>query len=118
VVAVGPAELAAAWLQRPHGLVAGPIAEVSRSLAAAAPADVEAIAIFIASLSGRATIEEAGDADLVIASAQRPRVEASLYASACARCHEPAASGVAAIAHPLALRRCSIAALFFLPLRT
>jgi len=104
-----------------HGIAAGPMAEVSRSLATVPQADVAAIATYIASLSARPYVPEALDRSLEVRrmdekrrhltenATRRPRkggaldAGATLYVSICAGCHEPPANGATAIAQPLAL---------------
>jgi mono/diheme cytochrome c family protein len=104
-----------------HGLAAGPMAEVARSLARVPQADVAAIATYIASLSSRPTLVEERTADLIIEVAKQRRerlssealapvrkggaldVGAGLYHSACARCHEPLHPGTPSLAQPLTL---------------
>jgi mono/diheme cytochrome c family protein len=72
-----------------HAAAAGPMGPVTRELSQASPADVHAIAVYVASLmpdrpgSGAASDAEAG-------ARASPR-GATLYAGACASCHEPGA---------------------------
>ena len=90
-----------------HAIAAGPMADVVEGLAQAAPADVRAIAVYIASVLGEPTPPRADRAKASLARAQRGwlpappdiaasspaetlllRSGASVYAGACARCHD------------------------------
>jgi nicotinate dehydrogenase subunit B len=104
-----------------HGVAAGPMSEVSRSLAKVPGTDVAAIATYIASLGARPDVPQAADATFVVATTTEQRQRrtldaiepprkggsldggAALYRSACARCHEPLDGAAASLAQPLAL---------------
>jgi mono/diheme cytochrome c family protein len=103
-----------------HGLAAGPMSEVSRSLAHVPEVDVVNIATYMATVAARPelvarerAVEVSSLADqrqrLTAEAAGPPRkagsldLGAALYRSACARCHEPQEGSMASIAQPLAL---------------
>jgi mono/diheme cytochrome c family protein len=89
-----------------HGIAAGPMQQVTGNLAQADPADVQAIAVYIASFIGGPTPErealmaanrrraELGTlaltkpADGSAAESRELQLGASIYAAACARCHD------------------------------
>jgi mono/diheme cytochrome c family protein len=107
-----------------HAIAAGPMRGVVDGLARAAPADVRAIAVYIASVLGEPTPPRADRAKASMARAERgwlpaaPDIAASsaaetallrdgatVYAGACARCHDVGrgVSSGAALQLPLAL---------------
>ena len=77
-----------------HGTAAGPMAPVVHTLAEAPDADVRAMAVYLASLSGPAIADPVAAAATLEAKAEaslRPMdtVGARLFAGACAACHAP-----------------------------
>jgi mono/diheme cytochrome c family protein len=74
-----------------HGTARGPMAEVVSNLSAVPPSDVRAIAIYMAGVSGApAPDRKGGEAAMAQAKAasQTNPAGASIYAGACASCHE------------------------------
>jgi mono/diheme cytochrome c family protein len=92
-------------LDRDHAAAAGPMGEVVRELAKAPDADLHAMAVYLADVmrpspagQGRTAI-----ADHAEAAARAHPQGASLYAGACAACHEPGAPMMAEGRPPLPL---------------
>ncbi len=80
------AYLSTGW-HRQHGAAAGPMADVANNLGRVSPAEVHAIATYVASLSAGAkavapTLPAGGKVP-----AGQPAAVAALYDGACARCH-------------------------------
>jgi len=78
----------------PHGVAAGPMQAVANNLSAVAEADVKAIAAYIAAIVGRGTAGRQPNAPTPGApapgdQAQNSAEGATIYAGACALCHEP-----------------------------
>lgn len=76
-----------------HGLTAGPMAEVVRGLARASAEDVQAIALYVASLDTRPDEQRQAQATKALATPPRGRVASTdrgavIYAGACADCHD------------------------------
>ena len=78
-----------------HGTARGPMAEVVSNLSAVPDSDVRAIAIYMADISGAPTPERKRQSEAVLAQAKAPApaseanaAGASIYAAACASCHE------------------------------
>jgi mono/diheme cytochrome c family protein len=74
---------------RDHAAAAGPMGVVAYEAARAPPADVRAMSVYIASLM--ATAGAAPPPDRAAQAAQAHPVGATLYAGACATCHDPGA---------------------------
>jgi mono/diheme cytochrome c family protein len=77
-----------------HAAAAGPMGDVTRALSEVSQADVRAIAVYVASLMAKASAAQHDEAEPVdrIGEAERAHPEgASLFAGACAVCHEPGA---------------------------
>lgn len=77
-----------------HGTAAGPMAPVVHALSEVPDADVRAMAVYLASLSGPAVADAAATAATLEAKAEaslRPmdKVGGRLFAGACAACHSP-----------------------------
>ena len=76
-----------------HGLTAGPMSEVVRSLARASAEDVQAIALYVASLDRRPDEQRKAQATKALATLPRGQAASTdrgavIYAGACADCHE------------------------------
>jgi len=79
-----------------HGTARGPMAEVVSNLSEVADSDVRAIAIYMADISGAVTPERKRQGEAALAQAKMPATQvlpqhatgASIYAAACASCHE------------------------------
>ena len=73
-----------------HGTARGPMAEVVSNLSSVPSSDVRAIAIYMASVSGAADRKERGGVAPARSemAAQTNAVGSSIYAAACASCHE------------------------------
>jgi mono/diheme cytochrome c family protein len=76
-----------------HAAAAGPMGEVARQLSAAPPADVHAIAVYIASLmaGAPASRSETPPVDRAAQAARDHPQGAALFAGACSSCHGPGA---------------------------
>jgi nicotinate dehydrogenase subunit B len=84
-----------------HAAAAGPMGSVTRNLAAADPADVRALAAFVADRIGARSDKPL--ADHAAAAARAFPAGAILFAGACASCHEPGARMMAEGRPPLPL---------------
>jgi mono/diheme cytochrome c family protein len=89
--------------EQTHGIAAGPMAPVVQNLAGAAPDDVRAIAVYVASRMQQPTSTRPGAADTVVAAAKQREAGAvsrvtsgnagtavdgaAVFAGACASCH-------------------------------
>jgi len=73
-----------------HGTARGPMAEVVSNLSSVPPGDVRAIAVYMAGVSGARDRREPREAMLARSekAAQTNAAGASIYAAACASCHE------------------------------
>jgi mono/diheme cytochrome c family protein len=79
-----------------HGVARGPMAEVVSNLSSVDESDVHAIAVYMTSVFGPPTQDHIRHGDEVLAKAKSPAVPpsqpeatgASIYAAACATCHE------------------------------
>ena len=84
-----------------HGVARGPMAEVVSNLSSVAESDVHAIAVYMISVSGPPTADRIRQGDEVLAKLKSPAAPssqtevagasvyaASIYAAACATCHE------------------------------
>src|SRR4030088_1637415 len=79
-----------------HGVARGPMAEVVSNLSSVPESDVRAIATYMAGVSGAPTPDRKRRGDEVLAQVKSPALQASgtnaagasIYAAACARCHE------------------------------
>jgi len=79
-----------------HGTARGPMAEVVNNLSQVADSDVRAIAVYMADISGAATPERKRQGEAALAQAKSSSTQASqanaagasIYAAACASCHE------------------------------
>ncbi|WP_119271142.1 c-type cytochrome [Taklimakanibacter deserti] len=81
------------WHEK-HGVSRGPMAEVTGNLASLPDSDIEAIAIYVASLIGKpetqrqAAVQETAAVTTVAARDGSEAQGAAIYESACAMCHE------------------------------
>jgi mono/diheme cytochrome c family protein len=80
-----------------HGTARGPMAQVVSNLSSVPDSDVRAIAVYMADISGAPTPDRKRQAEAVLAQAKSPppgtqadAAGASIYAAACASCHESA----------------------------
>jgi mono/diheme cytochrome c family protein len=80
-----------------HGTARGPMAKVVSNLSSVPDSDVRAIAVYMADISGAPTPDRKRQAEAVLAQAKSPppgtqadAAGASIYAAACASCHESA----------------------------
>jgi mono/diheme cytochrome c family protein len=79
-----------------HGVARGPMAEVVSNLSSVDESDVHAIAVYMTSVFGSPTQDHIRRGDEVLAKAKSPAIPssqteatgASIYAAACATCHE------------------------------
>jgi len=79
-----------------HGTARGPMAEVVANLSQVADSDVRAIAVYMAEISGAPTPDRKRQGEAALAQAKSPPAQtsqanpagASIYAAACAACHE------------------------------
>jgi mono/diheme cytochrome c family protein len=79
-----------------HGTARGPMAEVVSNLSSVPASDVRAIAVYMASRSGAPTADRKRQGEAAVAQANAPPAQAaqanasgaSIYAAACASCHE------------------------------
>jgi mono/diheme cytochrome c family protein len=79
-----------------HGVARGPMAQVVSNLSSAPPSDIHAIATYMAGVFGAPTPDRKRRVDEVLAQANSPPAQASktnaagasIYAAACATCHE------------------------------
>ena len=79
-----------------HGVARGPMAEVVSNLSGVADSDIRAIAVYMASVFGPPTPERKSRGEQVLAQVKSPPPQAaksdaggaSIYAAACATCHE------------------------------
>jgi mono/diheme cytochrome c family protein len=79
-----------------HGTARGPMAEVVSNLSEVADSDVRAIAVYMAEMSGAPTPDRKRQGEAALAQAKSPSTQASqanatgasIYAAACASCHE------------------------------
>jgi mono/diheme cytochrome c family protein len=79
-----------------HGTARGPMAEVASNLSQVADSDVRAIAVYMADISGSPTPDRKQQGEAALARAKLPAAQdprqntagASIYAAACASCHE------------------------------
>ena len=94
-----------------HGVAAGPMQAVTANLAFADPADLHAIAAYIAALGGKpdaARRDRAAHAEAILAGTapppkQSPSPGAEIYAGACAVCHQDGWHTLSVNITPLAL---------------
>lgn len=87
-----------------HGAPAGPMAEVVHNLSRADPADIKAMATYVADVMGPPSAERQAKADALVAKVEsappEPARDAGLskgavvYWGTCAQCHEPSRLGV------------------------
>jgi mono/diheme cytochrome c family protein len=80
-----------------HGTARGPMAQVVSNLSSVPDSDVRAIAVYMADISGAPTPDRKRQAEAALAQAKSPSAGsqtdaagASIYAAACASCHETA----------------------------
>jgi mono/diheme cytochrome c family protein len=80
-----------------HGTARGPMAQVVSNLSSVPDSDVRAIAVYMADIAGAPTPDRKRQAEAVLAQAKSPSpgsqtgaAGASIYAAACASCHETA----------------------------
>ncbi|WP_375414481.1 cytochrome c [uncultured Bradyrhizobium sp.] len=78
-----------------HGVARGPMAQVVSNLSAAPPGDLRAIAFYMAGVFGAPTPDRKRRGDEILAQARAPSPQppdatagASIYAAACAGCHD------------------------------
>lgn len=91
--------LATGW-SAGHGGAAGPMAETAVNLSRAAPADVHAIAVYIADLNGGA---QEPRPQIDNASAEAEETTKAIFAGSCANCHESGQSTGPSKALPLSV---------------
>jgi mono/diheme cytochrome c family protein len=75
-----------------HGTARGPMAEVVSNLSSVPSSDVRAIAVYMAGVSGTPAADRKGQDEMALAqgktAARDNAAGASIYAAACASCHE------------------------------